>query len=142
MISDAAVITKLSCRGTPCTLPAEPDHGVAELAVVDVEGARPGDRLSGSIPSGLPWIDRRVERGRQQVVRRGDGVEVAVEVEVDLLHRHDLRVAAARAAALDAEDRAHARLAKREHDPLADRAEALGERDGGRGLALARPSSG
>ena len=64
-------------------------------------------------------------------------VEVAVEVEVDLLHRHDLRVAAAVAAALDAEDRAHARLAQAEHHVLADLAEPLGERDARRRLALA-----
>ena len=82
-------------------------------------------------------VDRRVERRRQQVVRGRHRVEVAVEVEVDVLHRHDLRVAAAGAAALDAEDRAHRRLAQAEHHLLADLAEALRQRDAGRRLAFA-----
>ena len=122
--------------GDAVDLAAEPDHGVAELAVVDVEGARPGDRLGVDLER-VAVVDRRVERGRQQVVRRGDRVEVAVQVEVDLFHRDDLGVAAAGAAALDPEDRPHRRFAQGEDHVLADRAEALGERDGGRGLALA-----
>ena len=39
----------------------------------------------------------------EQIVRRADGVEVAGEVQVDVLHRHDLGVAAAGGAALHAE---------------------------------------
>ena len=64
-------------------------------------------------------------------------MEVAVEVEVDLLHRPDLRLAAAGAAALDAEHRAHRRLAQAQHHLLADLAEPLRQRDAGRRLALA-----
>src|SRR3546814_18997385 len=48
-------------------------------------------------------VDVVVDQGRQQGVRRGDGVEVAGEVEVDVLHRHHLGVAAAGGAALHAE---------------------------------------
>jgi hypothetical protein len=33
-----------------------------------------------------------VDHRRQQVVRRGDGVEIAGEVQVHFLHRHDLRM--------------------------------------------------
>ena len=49
-----------------------------------------------------------VEHRGEQVVRRRDRVEVAGEVEVDLVHRDHLRVAAARRAALHAEHRARA----------------------------------
>ena len=52
-----------------------------------------------------------VDHRGEQVVRRRDGVEVAGEVQVELLHRQDLAVAAAGGAALDAERRAHRRLA-------------------------------
>jgi hypothetical protein len=65
-------------------------------------------------------------------------VEVAVEVEVDLLHRHHLGVPTAVAAALDPEHRTHRRLAEAEHHVLADRAESLGQRYGRGGLAFAR----
>ena len=56
----------------------------------------------------------------QQVVGRADGVEVAGEVQVDVLHGDDLRVAAAGGAALDAEHRAEGRLTQRNDDVLAD----------------------
>ena len=60
-----------------------------------------------------------------------------VKVEVDVLHRHHLRVAAAGSAALDAEAGAEARLAQRHDGVLADPVEAVAEADGGGGLALA-----
>ncbi len=47
-------------------------------------------------------------------------MEVAGEVEVDVLHRHDLRIAAAGRAALDAEAGAEAGLAQRRDGLLAD----------------------
>ncbi len=48
--------------------------------------------------------EMRVDERGEQVVRRGDGVEVAVEVEVDLFGWLDLRTSAAGCAALHAED--------------------------------------
>jgi len=81
--------------------------------------------------------DVRLEHRCEQVVRRADRVDVAREVEVHVLHRHDLRVAAARRAALDPEHRAERRLAQAEHRVLADVAEPLRQRHGGRRLSLA-----
>ena len=102
-------------------LAAEADHRVAELAVVHVQRAGPRDR-AGVDAERVAVVDAGVERRGQEVVRGLHGVEVAVEVQVDLLHRHDLRVAAAVAAALDAPDRTHAGLAQAEHDVRADAA--------------------
>ena len=59
-----------------------------------------------------------VEHRRQQVVGRRDRVEVAGEVQVEQLHRDHLAVAAAGRAALDAERRAHRRLAQADHGRL------------------------
>ena len=120
----------------PVDLAAEPHDRVAELAVVHVERPGPRDRRRVDVQR-VPVVQRRVERGGEQVVGGRHGVEVAVQVEVDLLHRHDLRVAAAGAAALDAEDWSHRGLAETEHRALADLPEPLGERDRGGGLALA-----
>ena len=78
-----------------------------------------------------------VDERRGEVVRGADRVHVAGQVEVEVLHRDDLAVAAARGAALDAEHRAEARLADAHRRLLADPVEALGEPDGRRGLALA-----
>ena len=79
----------------------------------------------------------RLDHRGEQVVRGADRVDVAGEVEVHVLHRHDLRVAAACGAALDAEHRPERRLAQAERDLLADVAEALRQRHRRRRLALA-----
>ncbi len=71
-------------------------------------------------------------------MRRGDGVEVAGEVQVDVVHRRDLRVTAAGAAALHAEARTERRLADADHGLLADTVHRIGQPDRRRGLALAR----
>ena len=56
-------------------------------------------------------------------------MEVAGEVEVDILHRDDLRIAAAGRAALDAEDRAEGRLTQSDKDVLAELAHTVGQAD-------------
>ena len=82
-----------------------------------------------------PYVDRR----RQQVVGRGDGMDVPGEVQVEVLHGDDLAVAAARRSALDAEGRTLAGLADARDRPLAEvGAHRLGETHGGCGLALAQ----
>ena len=59
-------------------------------------------------------------------------------MEVDVLHRYDLGIAAAGRAALDAEHGAERGLAQGDHGVLAYLAQAVGESDAGGGLALAR----
>ena len=67
-----------------------------------------------------------------------DGVDVAGEVEVHLLHRDHLRVSPARGAALDAERGAHRGLADARDAVLVQvRAHGLRQADGRRRLALA-----
>ena len=51
-----------------------------------------------------------VDAGAQQIVRRGDGMHIAGEMEVDILHGHGLRVSAAGRSALNAENRAEGGL--------------------------------
>jgi hypothetical protein len=50
-------------------------------------------------------MEMRVEERGEQVVRSGDGVEVAVEVQVDLVERRERRLAAAGRPAFLAEHR-------------------------------------
>ena len=98
---------------------AEADHHVAQRAVVDVDAAAPRDRERVDIEL-VAVEDARVEHRGEQVVRRADRMDVAREVEVHVLHRHDLRVAGAGSAALDAEDGAERRLAQAEDGGAAD----------------------
>ena len=79
-----------------------------------------------------------VDRRRDQVVRRGDGVDVAGQVQVEVLHRHHLAVAAAGRAALDAEGRPLRGLANGCNNTFTQHTQALGQTDRRRGLALAQ----
>jgi hypothetical protein len=77
-----------------------------------------------------------VHHRREQRMRARDGVEIPGEVEVDVLHRHHLRVSAAGGAALHAEHRAEARLADAEHRLLAEPSERLRHAHGDGALSL------
>ncbi len=114
----------------------EPDHDVAQGAVVDVEHATPGHvaRVEARRAAEVQVV---VDHGGQQVVRSGDRVEVAGEMEVDPLHRHDLAVAAAGGPSLDPERRPHRGLAQVDDGIGAARDQALGQTDAGGGLPFA-----
>ena len=121
--------------------PTERTDDLAQRAVVHVHHAPPGDAARVDAERVAP-IDVIVDQRRQQIVRRGDGVEVAGEMQVDVFHRHDLGIAAAGGAALHAEGRTERRLAQAEHRLLADVIERVGQADRRRGLALARRRRG
>ena len=115
---------------------AQAAHDVAQLAVVHVHHALPRD-LADVDAQFVAVMDVRVEQRREQVVGRSDGVEVAGEVQVDVLHGDDLGVSAACGTALDAEHRAQAGLAQRNDGVLAALLQRVGQAHRGGGLALA-----
>src|SRR5204863_1016442 len=82
---------------------AEPDDDVPQRTVVDVDAPAPahGQRVDSEL---VAVQDVRFEHRRQQVVRGADRMDVAGEVQVEILHRQHLRVATAGRAALDPED--------------------------------------
>ena len=118
---------------------AQRRHDLAQRAVVHVQHPPPGDAALIDIQRISP-IDVIVDQGGEQIVRRGDGVEIAGEMQVDVFHRHDLGVAAARRAALHAEGRPERRLAQTQHRLLADMVERVRQADRRRRLAFARRS--
>ncbi len=120
---------------------AEADRDVAQRAVVAVHDPAPGDAAHVEA-AGVAVVDVVVDHRREQVVRQRDRREVAGEVEVDVLHRHDLGIAAARRAALHAEHRAERRLAQADDRLLADAVQRIAEADRHRRLAFARRSGG
>ena len=117
-------------------LAAEADDYVAERAVVHVEDALE-DYAARVDVERVALLYGVVEHRGEKVVRRGDGVEVAGEVDVDVFHRDDLAVSAAGGSALDSEDGAERGLAQRERDLFAELRKGLREADGGRRLAFA-----
>ena len=110
---------------------------IAQLPVVHVHAALPG-HPAGVDVVGVALVDAVVHHGCQQVVGRADGVQVAGEVEVDVLHGHHLGVAAAGRAALDAEHGAEAGLTQAEHGLFAQGVQRVRQAAADGGLALAR----
>ena len=125
-----------SSRGKPLATPPSDETIGAQRAVVHVEAAAPGDAARVDAELVAP-IDVVVDHRGQQIVGGADGVEIAGEMQVDLVHRHDLRIAAAGRAALHAEAGAQARLAQADHRLLADAVQRVAQADGGGGLAFA-----
>ena len=76
---------------------AEAVFDVAKLAVVHVHAAAKND-LFGIDMERVALEDMVIQHGAQKVVRRADSVEIAREVQVDVLHRDDLGISAARRA--------------------------------------------
>ena len=91
----------------------------------------------GSMPTRVALLQVVVDHGGQQVVGGRHGVEVAGQVQVEVLERDDLAVAAAGRATLDPERRAHGGLADGDRGLLAEAGQGLPEPDGRRGLPLA-----
>ena len=89
---------------------AEADDDVAQRPVADVDDPRPEDAVRIDAERVLV-VEAVVEERAGEVVGGPDGVDVAGQVEVEVLHRDDLAVAAAGRAALDPEDRPERRLA-------------------------------
>ena len=89
--------------GIAVRLPPQARHDIAQRTVVHVQAASPGDRV-GVEAEHVSVHEVGVDQRGEEVVRRGDRMQVAGEVEVQVLHGHDLRVAAAGSPALDPED--------------------------------------
>src|SRR5580692_1469422 len=79
-----------------------------------------------------------IDHRREQIIRRGDRVKIAREMQIDLIHRHDLSVAAARRTAFHAETGAQAWLTQTDRRALADAIERVAQTDGRCRLALTR----
>ena len=128
---------KAVLAGDAVHAPAEAVGDEAQLPVVHVHGAAPGD-APGVYVEGVALVDVVIQHRGEEVVRRAYGVEVAGEVEVDVLHGDDLGIAAAGRAALYAEHGPERGLAQCHDGAAAYFPQRVREADGGRGLSLAR----
>ena len=138
---DAAVMSKPVWRGTPSALPPRPTMMLRSARSL-TSSTRRQVMLWMSRSELVALVQMVVDHRRQQVVGRRDRVEVAGQVQVEQLHRDHLAVAAAGRAALDAEGRAHRRLAQADGRLLADVLHRHAEPDRGRRLALAERRRG
>ncbi|MPM12604.1 hypothetical protein SDC9_58958 [bioreactor metagenome] len=104
---DGNVVTVLS--GNALHFPAQTADNVAQLAVVHIHAAPPGDALYVDIQL-VALLDMVIKHCGKQVVGRAHGMKVAGKVEVNVLHGHHLGIAAAGGSALDAEHGTQGRL--------------------------------
>ena len=117
-------------------LAAEPDDHPSNGAIADVHDARPEDRERID-PEGVAVMEVVVDERGPEVVGGTDRMDVAGQVKVEVSHRDDLAVAAARRSALDPEHGAEGGLADADRRLPTDAVESLGEPDGRRRLAFA-----
>jgi len=99
--------------------PTKRDRDVAQCAVVHVDDTLPRDAAHVEAEL-VAMMDVVVDQRGEQVVGERDSIEVTGEMQVDVLHRHYLRVAAAGGAALHAEYRAKRGLAQADDRFLPD----------------------
>ena len=71
----------------------------------------------------------RIDESGEQIVGRGDGVKIAVKMEINFRAGLDLRKATTRGTAFHSKDGAEGRLARGNDDFLADVGEALRQAD-------------
>ena len=114
---------------------AQRHHGGAQRTVVHVHDTPPDD-ASHIEAQRIAVMDVVVQQRRQQVVRQRNRVEVAGEVQVDVFHRNDLRMAATGSAPLHAEHRPQRGFAQGDHRAFTDAVEGIAQADGGGGLAF------
>jgi len=116
---------------------AQTDHDGAQAAIVEIKAAAPSDPTRVEAER-VAMVQVVVDQRGKKVVGAGDGMDVAGEMEVDVLHRRDVCVASARRAAFYPETRAERGFAQAGHRPRAGAAQRVGEPDRGRGLAFSR----
>ena len=114
---------------------AQADDDVAQRAFVQVNDPAQDDaaRVESEFVAVLEMV---VHHGAEEVVGLLHGVHVADKMKIDILGGHNLRMAAAGAAAFDTEVGPERWFAQAEHAAFAESAECVSEADGGGGLAF------
>ena len=118
---------------------AEPVADTAKLAVVHINAAAPSNSL-GVDAKLVALHDVVIDHRGEQVVCGTYRVDIAGKMQVNILHRHYLRIAASTGSALYAEHRTERRLAQRRGGAFPDMPQRIGKPYRSRGLALARGS--
>ena len=98
---------------------AKADNYVAQLAVIHINNAFPHNAARVDIKR-IALLNMVVKHGCQKHMGRCYGMEIAGKMQVNVLHRHNLRIAAACCAALNAHAGAERRFAQGNDNFLPD----------------------
>ena len=115
---------------------AQSDDNVAQGTLIQINDAAQHD-AAGVNAKFVAVLKMIVHHRREQIIGFLNGIHVADEMQIDVLRRHDLRAAAAGAAAFDAEIRAERRLTHAQHRLLPELPQRVGQTDGRGGFAFA-----
>ncbi len=116
---------------------AQSDRNVAQRPVIHIHAALPHD--SGRVNAErVAEVQMVVNRGSQQIICGSDCVKITCKVQVQILHRDDLRIPAAGRATLHAKARAERRFSEREADFFAKAVQRVGKTDADRCFSLSR----
>ena len=115
----------------------QPNNHIPQRAVIQVDDAPPSDIMNIDIAL-IAMIDMRVQHRRDQIMRRANRMNVPGQMQIKMLHRHNLAVTAAGRAALDAKGRPLRRLPNGNHRPFADMLHRLPNADRRSRFALAQ----
>ena len=118
-----------------CT--TQPNGDLAQRPVVHIHHTPPCYAAAIDIERVAP-VDVVVDERSQQIVRGGDGVKIACEVQVDVFHGHDLRFATARCASLHTKAGSKGGLAQANDRLFADQIECITKANRCCGFTLAR----
>ena len=119
-------------------------YNMAQRTIVDIEHSTPHNLLQTHLLRAIV-VEVVVEQGCDKVICRGNSVEVASEVEVDILRRQHLCITATSSTTLHTEARSQRRLSQSNHCSLADMVESHTQADAYGGLtytSLSRCDSG
>ena len=79
---------------------AQSDNNITQLAVIHINNTFPNDPARVDIQS-IALLHMVIDHCRKQHVCRCDRMEITCKMQVDIFHRHNLRITAAGCAALD-----------------------------------------
>ena len=81
------------------------DHHMAQSTVIEIKHTLPNNTAHIDIER-ISLLDMIVNYSRQQVMSRSNRMEVTREVQIDILHRHNLCIAATGSTTLETKTRA------------------------------------
>ena len=130
------------------------DDDVAQRTIVHVNHPAPGNviRIEIETLQSLPLqpfvagpffvIQSGIDSGGQEIVCGADGVKITGQMQVQIVHRHDLRIPTTGPTSLDPEGRTERRLTDCSDRALADHTQRLAQPNRGECLAFAQLSGG
>ena len=123
--------------GRTIALAPQPYYHRTQHTIADVEYPWPANRI-GVNSEHISMMQMIVDHRCQQIVSHPNSVDIPGKMQVKLLHRHDLAIAATGSATFDTKRRSHRRLADCHHRSMPARRQGLPQSDGRGGFAFTK----